>query len=77
MPPSFKGRLSVDVRDSVPDWEPYTPPRAPRLHVDDEVQAEGTSPGTFTGGTIFQVEINVGDDQYIDLEQEAMAALAR
>ena len=78
-----------------------------RLHVDDQVAAEGTmrtqigtftlcgdglcvgrdssdpvsseygGTGTFTGGTIFQVEINVGDDQYIDLEQEAMAALAR
>ena len=35
------------------------------------------SPGTFTGGTIKQVEINVGDDQYLDLEREAMAALAR
>ena len=29
MPPPFKGKISVDVRDSVPDWEPYTPPRAP------------------------------------------------
>ena len=29
------------------------------------------------GGTIHQVEINVGDDQYVDLEQEALAALAR
>jgi arylsulfatase len=78
-----------------------------RLHVDDEVVAEGTmrtqvgfftlcgdglcvgrdssdpvtseysGPATFTGGTIFQVAIDVGDDQYIDLEQAAMAALAR
>lgn len=25
----FKGVIKLDVRDSVPDWEPYTPPRAP------------------------------------------------
>ena len=22
----FKGRIALDVRDSVPDWEPYSPP---------------------------------------------------
>jgi len=25
----FKGKISLDVRDSVPDWEPYTPVKAP------------------------------------------------
>jgi arylsulfatase A-like enzyme len=25
----FKGVIKLDVRDSTPDWEPYTPPRAP------------------------------------------------
>src|SRR5438067_8190286 len=25
----FKGVINLDVRDSVPDWEPYTSPRAP------------------------------------------------
>jgi Sulfatase len=25
----FDGKLSVDVRDSVPDWGPFEPPRAP------------------------------------------------
>ncbi|WP_315789849.1 arylsulfatase [Fischerella sp. JS2] len=25
----FKGTIKLDVRDSVPDWEPYTPPQAP------------------------------------------------
>jgi arylsulfatase len=78
-----------------------------RLHVDDEVVAEGTmrtqvgmftlcgdglcvgrdssdavssayaSPADLTGASVRQVEINLSDDQYIDLEQEAMAALAR
>ena len=25
----FKGVINVDVRDSVPDWTPFEPPRAP------------------------------------------------
>ena len=25
----FKGMINVDVRDSMPDWDPYMPPRAP------------------------------------------------
>ena len=25
----FKGRIAVDVRDSVPDWAPYLAPKAP------------------------------------------------
>ena len=25
----FKGVIKLDVRDSVPDWEPYTPTKAP------------------------------------------------
>jgi arylsulfatase len=29
MPKPFKGVVNVDVRDSVPDWEPYTQPIAP------------------------------------------------
>ena len=28
MPPAFKGTISLDVRDSVPDWEPFLAPRA-------------------------------------------------
>jgi len=27
--PAFKGKIELDVRDSVPDWTPYTPKRAP------------------------------------------------
>jgi hypothetical protein len=78
-----------------------------RLHVDDEVVAEGplrTQTGHFSlcgeglsigrdtgdavserytpffafeGGKIGKVEISVGDDAYVDLEQQMMAALAR
>jgi arylsulfatase A-like enzyme len=43
----------------------------------DAVSSLYRAPGTFKGGTIMQVEVNVGDDQYLDLEKEAMAALAR
>ena len=25
----FKGKIEVDIRDSVPDWAPYLPPKAP------------------------------------------------
>ena len=25
----FKGRIGIDIRDSVPDWEPYSQPKAP------------------------------------------------
>jgi len=35
------------------------------------------SPAEIKGGTIAQVEVNVGADQYLDLEKEAFAALAR
>jgi len=26
---AFKGTISVDIRDSVPDWAPFEPPKAP------------------------------------------------
>jgi hypothetical protein len=29
MPKPFRGTIEVDVRDSKPDWEPFTPPSAP------------------------------------------------
>jgi hypothetical protein len=25
----FKGVVNIDIKDSVPDWEPYTQPSAP------------------------------------------------
>lgn len=27
--PTFSGTINLDIRDSVPDWSPYEPPRAP------------------------------------------------
>jgi arylsulfatase A-like enzyme len=43
----------------------------------DAVSKEYRSPARFKGGTIVQVEVNVGDDQYVDLEKMAAAMLAR
>jgi hypothetical protein len=43
----------------------------------DGVSKEYTSPARFKGGTILQVEVNVGDDQYVDLERQAAAMMAR
>ena len=25
----FKGTINIDIRDSVPDWAPFEPPKAP------------------------------------------------
>ncbi len=43
----------------------------------DPVSKEYGSPFAFTGGRIRFVEINVGDDLYLDLEREFHAGLAR
>jgi hypothetical protein len=43
----------------------------------DAVSKEYSASSTFTGGTILQVEVSVGDDQYLDLEREAHAMMAR
>jgi arylsulfatase A-like enzyme len=43
----------------------------------DAVSSLYTPPGTFTGGRIVQVEVKLGDDQYVDLERDAAAMMAR
>jgi arylsulfatase len=43
----------------------------------DNVSAHYTNPGTFTGGTILAVAVDVSDESYLDLEREAAAAFAR
>jgi hypothetical protein len=43
----------------------------------DNVSAHYQNPGSFTGGTILGVAIDVSDEAYIDLEREAAGALAR
>jgi arylsulfatase len=42
----------------------------------DNVSQEYTTPARFTGGTILAVGVNIGKDQYLDLEKVAAAALA-
>ncbi|MFE2959325.1 sulfatase-like hydrolase/transferase [Nocardia tengchongensis] len=43
----------------------------------DSVTTQYRPPGTFTGGTIEKVTIDVGKESYTDLEKEAAAALER
>ncbi|MDY6999427.1 MAG: hypothetical protein SW019_22780, partial [Actinomycetota bacterium] len=43
----------------------------------DNVSSLYQAPGTFTGGTILGVGIDVSEESYVDLEKEAAAALAR
>src|SRR5262249_23663763 len=43
----------------------------------DNVSEEYKNPGTFKGGTILGVGVDVGTETYLDLEKEAIAALAR
>jgi hypothetical protein len=43
----------------------------------DPVTKEYAAPFAFTGGRIRVVEINIGDDHYLDLERDFQAALAR
>jgi arylsulfatase len=43
----------------------------------DAVSSLYRSEAPFKGGAIAQVEVNVGADQYLDLERDAMAAVAR
>ncbi len=42
----------------------------------DNVSQEYKTPGKFTGGTILGVEVNVGKEQYVNLEKAAAAAFA-
>jgi arylsulfatase len=43
----------------------------------DNVSSEYKSPGTFTGGTILGVGIDVSKEVYMDMEKEAAGALSR
>ena len=43
----------------------------------DKVSEVYESPGTFTDGTIFGVVVDVSAEAYMDLEHEAVSALAR
>ena len=41
------------------------------------VSKEYTPPARSRAGRILEVEVNVGDDRYVDLEQQAAAMMAR
>jgi arylsulfatase A-like enzyme len=43
----------------------------------DNVSPQYRNPGTFTGGRILGVAVDVSDEQFIDLQKEAAGALAR
>jgi arylsulfatase len=43
----------------------------------DNVSQEYKTPGTFKGGTILGVAVDVSGESYLDLEKEAVAAFAR
>jgi len=43
----------------------------------DNVSQEYKSPGTFTGGTLLGVGIDVSKEVYLDMEKEAAGALSR
>jgi arylsulfatase len=43
----------------------------------DAVSAEYKTPGTFNGGTIFGVAVDVSPEVYLDLEKEAQRAMMR
>ena len=85
----FKGVVNIDVRDSIPDWEPYEQPNAPDgapnlgLNIGRDGASPvtwdcpGDSPWAFTGGTIERVVVDVSGEPYLDLEKEAMAVLSR
>jgi hypothetical protein len=48
-----------------------------KLDIRDSKAEEYKAPGTFKGGTILGVGIDVSDESYLDLETEAAGAFAR
>jgi len=39
----FKGTVNVDIRDSVPDWSPFEPPKAPEGRRTSSISCSTTS----------------------------------
>jgi hypothetical protein len=89
----FRGVINIDIKQSTPDWEPYTQPKAPDgapnvlyIVLDDVGFAAmepvtddypGQRPWAFTGGTIKRLIIDVSGQPFVDLAKEAAAAYAR
>jgi hypothetical protein len=75
----FRRKVNVDIRDSVPDWEPFLQPKAPpgapaggtlTLFVDMEPAGSAaimTQPGYFS----------LTGEYFVDHEKEVLAYLAR
>jgi hypothetical protein len=72
----FNGVINLDVRNTVPDWEPYAQPKAPDGAPVTE-DYPGERPWPFTGGTIERVIVDVSGEPYVDLEKEAIAMMKR
>jgi hypothetical protein len=76
----FGGSISLDVRDSTPDWDAFLPDKAPDgapnvlVVLYDDTGCAAWSP---YGGRIVKVMIDVADDAYVDVEREMAAAMAR
>jgi arylsulfatase len=47
-----------------------------RFDSGDNVSQQYQNPGTFTGGTIIAVGVDVSDDSYLDMEKEAARGYA-
>ena len=73
----FNGKISLDIRDSEPDWDPFLapkavdgPPNALLLAWDDLGFA---TMDAFAGGTIDKVVVDVSGDRYVDHEAQVRA----
>ena len=42
----FKGKINVDIRDSVPDWSPFEPPKAPGRGAERDLHRCSTTSGS-------------------------------
>ena len=90
MAKSSKGRIELDIRDSVPDWDGFLPDKAPEgapnvlvvLYDDTGLAACSPYGGRIAevrvhGGKIVKVVFDIADDAYVDVEAHLAAAMAR
>jgi len=75
----FSGKISLDIRDSVPDWDAFLPGKAPHgaRNGGDAVSSAYTPKFAFIGGRIVKVVVDIADDLYVDVEKHLEAAMAR
>ncbi|HDR73000.1 MAG TPA: hypothetical protein ENN85_03700 [Methanoculleus sp.] len=76
----FKGTIRLDIRDSVPEWDPFLQPQAPEgapnilILVWDDV---GHGAMDVFGGPIDRVVVDVSGEAYIDFEKQVTAWVMR